>query len=40
LTMIYTAKNSVGKNVIEGRDMIELAQKEANDYQTTSPRST
>lgn len=40
LTMIYTAKNSVDKNVIEGRDMIELAQKEASHYHTTSPRST
>lgn len=40
LTMIYTAKNLVNQDVIEGRDMIELAQKEADNYQTTSPRST
>ncbi len=40
LTMIYTAKNPVDKNVIEGRDMIELAKKEEHNYQTTSPRST
>ena len=40
LTMIHTVKNSVDKEVIEGRDMIELAQKESSNHQTTSPRST
>ena len=38
--MICTAKNTVNKEVIEGRDMIELAKKEEVIYQTTSPRST